>query len=137
MPFVIRPPLHSAVADDPSLTLTLVDPDHNDRAMLRDLQRWDWRVTRLNFDDEEFIEALVEVERDMKKRRRQTHAMDEDLVGYTPRPTLEDIWHDEAETKLMEEAYAEEQVERRLRIEEEDEGYVSASRLKSTHKLRS
>lgn len=129
MPFLIRPPLHSPEADDSSLVLTLIDPDHNDRSMLQDLKRWDWRITRHNFEDEEFIEALKEIEQDLKRRRRHSHTVGNDLVGYTARPTLEDLWHDEAEKKLMEEAYVEEKEEQRLKVEQEAKGYVSASKL--------
>lgn len=127
MPFLVRPPLHHTNANDHSLTVIVIDPDHNDRSMLQDLIRWDWRVTRQDFDDDEFIEALKDVEQDLKKRRRHTHTVGDDLVGYPPRPTLEDIWHEEAGEKLIEEAYEEEEEEKREARAAESKGYVSVS----------
>jgi hypothetical protein len=122
MPFLIRPPPESSIAEEPSYTLTLIDPDHNDRSILQDLKRWGWRIARHDFDDDEFIEALKQAEQDVKKQRRHAHAVGKDMVGYTPRPTLEDVWHDEAERMLLEEAYEHEKEER----QGEAEMYVSA-----------
>jgi hypothetical protein len=122
MPFLIRPPPESSIAEEPSYTLTLIDPDHNDRSILQDLKRWGWRINRHDFDDDEFIEALKQAEQDLKKQRRHAHAVGKDMVGYTPRPTLEDVWHDEAERMLLEEAYEHEKEER----QGEAEMYVSA-----------
>lgn len=90
MPFLIRPPLHFPDATSTAPAYTLIEPDQNDRSILRDLRDWGWRITCHQFDDEDFIDALKQVERDAKKRRRQTHAIAGDLYGYNERPTLDD-----------------------------------------------
>jgi hypothetical protein len=105
MPFLVRPPPESAAADDPSLTYTVIEPDPGDRAILRDLKTWGWRVTRLDLSDEEFIDALKTVEKDAKRRRRQTHAVAGEVLGYYGRPSLDELWVTEAEKMLEGSAY--------------------------------
>jgi hypothetical protein len=109
MPFVIRPPLNSTAADDPSLIFTVVEPEPYERLILRDLKARYWRITRHGFGDDEFIDALKQIEKDIKKRRRQTHAIGGELYGYNARRTLEQIWELEAERMLNKEAYEEPQ----------------------------
>jgi transposase len=105
MPFVIRPPLNSTAADDPSLTFTIIEPEPYERLILRDLKAWDWRIARHGFGDEDFITAMKQIEKDIKKRRRQTHAIGDELYGYNARRTLKQVWELEAERMLNEEAY--------------------------------
>jgi len=126
MPFLIRPPPDSAAANNPSLTYTLLEPDQNERSMLRDLRDWGWRISRHDFSDEEFIAALTQVEKDKRKRRRHTHALGDDLFGYVERPELEDVWHEEAQRKYAERLWEEEGEERGDREEGGKEMYVSA-----------
>jgi hypothetical protein len=121
MPFVIRPPLDSAAADNPSLTYTIIEPDPSEHSILRDLQSWDWRVTRYGFGDEDYIEASKQIERDIKKRRRQTHAIAGELYGYNERLTLEEVWEFEAERILEERAYEEREDLRKNTVIAEDE----------------
>jgi hypothetical protein len=109
MPFVIRPPLNSTAADDPSLIFTVVEPEPYERLILRDLKARYWRITRHGFGDDEFIDALKQIEKDIKKRRRQTYAIGGELYGYNARRTLEQIWELEAERMLNKEAYEEPQ----------------------------
>lgn len=105
MPFLIRPRLHYIDADTPQLTYTIIEPDHNERTILRDLQEWGWYITRHDVDDEEFIEAMKSVKKDVKKRRRRTHVIGSELHGYQERLTLEDLWEIEAERALEEDAF--------------------------------
>jgi hypothetical protein len=105
MPFLIQPASDSVAAEHPSLVHTLIEPDPSERLILQDLQAWGWRVTQHNFGDDEFIAALKQIEKDVKRRRRQTHAIAGELHGYHERPTLEDIWEHEAERMLGESAY--------------------------------
>ncbi|KAF2829315.1 hypothetical protein CC86DRAFT_437077 [Ophiobolus disseminans] len=112
MPFLIRPPLNSAAAEEHSLILTLIEPDKNDCSMLRDLRDWGWRISRHDFHDEEFIEALTQSERNAKQRRRHTRTVGNELYGYVEKPTLEDIWMEEAPDRFLEELDDEEMKER-------------------------
>lgn len=105
MPFLIRPASDSAATEDPSLVHTLIEPDHNEQLILQDLQTCGWRITRHEFSDDDFVAALMHVEKDVKRRRRQTHAIAGELHGYRERPTLEDIWEYEVEGMLGESAY--------------------------------
>jgi hypothetical protein len=118
MPLLIQPPRFSSAARDPGLVYTIIEPDPSEQIILQDLQTWGWRVTQHDFGDEEFIDALKLIEKDIKRRRRQTHAIAGELYGYNERPTLEDIWAKEAERMLGEDAY---EAERR-----KVEMYVSA-----------
>ncbi|KAL5114795.1 hypothetical protein ACEQ8H_007288 [Pleosporales sp. CAS-2024a] len=102
MPFLVRPPMDSTEADDPGRTYIVIEPDHNERTILRDLQFWKWRITRHDFAEEEFIKTLTAIERDVKRRRRQLHAIAGDLHGYSERLTLEQVWEREAERALEE-----------------------------------
>jgi hypothetical protein len=120
MPFVIRPPLNSPAADDTSVIYTIIEPEPYERLILRDLQAWDWRVTRHDFGDEEFADALKKIEKDVKKRRRQTHAIRGELYGYHARPTLE-VWESEAERMLDQGAYNEQQDPQRSAVIEDEE----------------
>jgi hypothetical protein len=121
MPFVIRPPLNCPAADDTSVIYTIIEPEPYERLILRDLQAWDWRVTRHDFGDEEFADALKKIEKDFKKRRRQTHAIRGELYGYHARPTLEQVWESEAERMLDQGAYNKQQDPRRSAVIEDEE----------------
>lgn len=106
MPFLIRPPLESTAATQ-DLVFTLFESDHNDRSMLRQLRDWGWRISRHEYHDEEFIEALTEEEKEVKERRRHSHAAG-DEGNYAEKPSLVDIWMEEAERALIEEEYEQE-----------------------------
>jgi hypothetical protein len=121
MPFVIRPPLNSTAVDDLGLTFTIIEPEPYERLILRGLKAWDWRIARYGFGDEDLITALKQIEKDIKKRRRQTHAIGGELYGYNARRTLEQVWELEAEGMLNEEAYEESQESRRNAVVENDE----------------
>jgi hypothetical protein len=99
MPFLIRPPLNYFLdePDDAQLTYTIIEPDDSERTILRDLQAWGWRITRHDFTDQVFIEGMTAIEKNMKKRRRQSHVVGDRLLGYEGRPTLEELWEREAE----------------------------------------
>jgi hypothetical protein len=105
MPFIVQPPQYSAVAGNPSLIYTIIEPDQTEEVMLQDLETWGWRVTEHSFGDEEFIDALKLIEKDTKRRRRQTHAVAGELHGYEERLTLENVWSKEADRMLGENAY--------------------------------
>jgi hypothetical protein len=87
------------------LTHAIINPDRNEEIILRDLQAWGWQITEYGFGDEEYIKVLKMMEKDVKKRRRQTHAIAGDLHGYHGRPTLVQIWESEAERMLQQSAY--------------------------------
>jgi hypothetical protein len=127
MPFVIRPPLDTAAANNPSLIYTIIEPDTSERSILQDLQAWDWRVTQYDFGDEDYTNALTQIERDIKKRRRQSYAIAGELHGYNKRPTLEEVWEFEAERMLEEAAYVERKDPRRTPIIEYDDECESRS----------
>jgi hypothetical protein len=124
MPFVIRPPLNSTAADDPSLIFTILEPEPYERLILRDLKAWYWRITRHGFGNDDFIDALKQIEKDIKKRRRQTHAIGGELYGYNARRTLEQVWELEAERMLNEETYEEPQGPRRDVVVENNEDEI-------------
>jgi len=46
------------------------------------------------------VQTLSAIEKDVKKRRRQTHAIAGELHGYRERMTLEGVWEMEAERAL-------------------------------------
>jgi hypothetical protein len=121
MPFVIHPPLNSPAADDTSVIYTIIEPEPYERLIFRDLQAWGWRVTRHDFGDEEFADALKKIEKDVKKRRRQTHAIRGELYGYHARPILEQVWESEAERMLEQGAYNKQQDPRRSAVIEDEE----------------
>jgi hypothetical protein len=100
MPFLIRPPLHTVEIDSPNLAHIVIEPDSNERTILHDLQAWGWRITRHDLNDAEFVHTLGAIERDVKRRRRQTHAIAGELHGYRERLTLEGVWEMEAERTL-------------------------------------
>lgn len=105
MPFLIRPASDSAAAEDPRLVYTLIEPDHEERLILQDLHDWGWCITQHEFGDDDYIAALKLIEKDVKKRRRQTHAIAGELHGYCERPSLDDIWKQEVDRMLCGSAY--------------------------------
>ena len=72
MPFLVRPPPEHAATDEYSHTYTIIEPDANDRTILRDLQHWGWLVSQHDFDDEDFIYALKGTEKDTRERKLET-----------------------------------------------------------------
>ncbi|QRC97102.1 hypothetical protein JI435_140120, partial [Parastagonospora nodorum SN15] len=100
MPFLIRPPQHTTDPNNPIHAHIVIEPDSNERTILHDLQAWGWRITRHDFNDAEFVYTLGAMERDVKRRRRQTHAIAGELHGYRERLTLEGVWEMEAERVL-------------------------------------
>jgi hypothetical protein len=106
MPFLIRPPLDSVDADYSIQTYFVIEPDHNDRTVMRDLLSWGWRITRHDFSDKDFIQTMIAIDKDVKTRRRQTHAIAGELHGYCERLTLEQVWDREAERVLVEDPHA-------------------------------
>jgi hypothetical protein len=107
MPFIIQPPLRFATANDQRLIYTIIEPNQSECTNLQDLQGWGWRITRHHFGNEEFIEVFKQIEKDIERRRRQTHAIAGELHGYHERPTLMDSWAQEVERMLGERAYEE------------------------------
>lgn len=105
MPLLVRPPLEISASDDLSLTHAIIDPDRHEEIILRDMQAWGWQITEHGFGDEEYINALKTIENDVKRRRRQKHAIAGDLHGYHGQPTLAEIWESEAERMLQQSAY--------------------------------
>jgi hypothetical protein len=105
MPLLVRSPLETSASDNLSLTHAIINPDRNEEIILRDLQACSWQITGHGFGDEEYIKALKMIEKDVKKRRHQTHAIAGDLHGYHGRPTLVQIWESEAERMLQQSAY--------------------------------
>jgi hypothetical protein len=105
MPLLVQPPRYSAAPDHSSLIYTIIEPDQSEQIILQDLQTWGWRVTQHGFGDEDFIDALKQVEKDVKRRRRQTHVIAGELHGYNEGPTLEEVWAREAERMLGNSAY--------------------------------
>jgi hypothetical protein len=108
MPFLVRSPPEYAATDDYSLTYTIIEPDANDRTILRDLQHWGWLVSQHDFDDEDFIYALKGIEKDTRERRRNTHAVAGEMLSHRCKPRLEELWELEARRMLENTAYDEE-----------------------------
>jgi hypothetical protein len=124
MPFLIRPPQTSAEAEDPGCRYTLIEPDDSEWSMLRDMHKWGWIITRHDFGDDLFIDALKQIEEDIKRRRRHTHAIAGELIGYKARPTLEDLWYEEGEKMLNRQAYEEEKSAPGRQLAKEDESFT-------------
>ncbi|KAH7068806.1 hypothetical protein BKA63DRAFT_569679 [Paraphoma chrysanthemicola] len=108
MPFLVRPPPEHAATDEYSHTYTIIEPDANDRTILRDLQHWGWLVSQHDFDDEDFIYALKGTEKDTRERKRNTHAVAGEMLSHRCKPTLEELWELEARRMLENTVYDEE-----------------------------
>jgi hypothetical protein len=134
MPFLVRPPLDLAVAENLGCTYTLIEPDDSEWSMLQDMHQWGWHITRHNFGDEVFIDALKQIERDVKRRRRHTHAIGGELIGYQTRPTLEDLWYEEGEKMLEQRAYEEEKNVLGRQLAEEDEFFTEEEHSQEAEK---
>lgn len=98
MPFIVAPPEDF----EDALLLTVIDADHSEVDMLRDLRDWGWNIVRRDSQDPEFIDALAQIEKDIRRRRRRTHAIAGEITGYRERPTLEEVWEVEARKKQRE-----------------------------------
>jgi len=99
MPYLVQPPAQSIDTCNPLLTYTLADPLSAEISILKDLQKWGWQVS-VHFEDEEpYIDAARETEKAIKKMRRRTQMMYGDVVGDSPRLTLEELWQREATKK--------------------------------------
>jgi hypothetical protein len=70
--------------------------------MLRDLQDWGWQVKRYNRNHEEYVKALEQIDKDIKRRRRCTYALAGRVHGYQERPTLDEVWEAEGRKKYEE-----------------------------------
>ena len=99
MPYLVQPPAQSIEACDPLLTYTLADPLPAEMSILEDLQKWGWQIS-VHFEDEEpYIDAGRKIEKAIKKMRRRTQMIYGDVVGDSPRLTLEEMWQREATKK--------------------------------------
>ncbi|KAF2031526.1 hypothetical protein EK21DRAFT_110896 [Setomelanomma holmii] len=105
MPFLVRPPASAAAADDILPTYAIMKPDAGERRILHDLVTWSWRVTQHDFDDVEFADALKELEKDARSKRRHAHAVAGELVGHNEKPSLDELWAAEARKMLEQAAY--------------------------------
>lgn len=97
MPFLISPPLHSPYTSNPLYTYTIPTLYDYEQPIIRDLETWGWIVTWHREDDKEYIDALKEIDKAEKRRRRRTQMVFGEMVGEGPRLTLEEVW--EAEGK--------------------------------------
>ncbi|KAI4628313.1 hypothetical protein J4E80_002451 [Alternaria sp. BMP 0032] len=105
MPYLVQPPAQSIDACNPLLTYTLADPLPAEISILKDLQKWGWQVS-VHFEDEEvYVDAVREIEKAIKKMRRRTQMIYGDVVGDSPRLTLEEMWQREATKKEEERQY--------------------------------
>jgi len=105
MPYLVQPPAQSIDAYNPLLTYTLADPLPAEISILKDLQKWGWQIS-VHFEDEEiYIDAARETEKAIKKMRRRTQMIYGDVVGDSPRLTLEEMWQREATKKEEERQY--------------------------------
>jgi hypothetical protein len=134
MPFLIRPPPDSVEAENPGSTHTLLVPDESEWSMLRDLCQWGWRITRHDFGDDIFIDALKQTKKDTKRRRRHTHAIAGELLGYTEGPTLEDLWCEEGEKMHAKKAYEEQKKVLGRQLVEEHEPFTEKKHSQEAEK---
>ncbi|KAI4942986.1 hypothetical protein J4E86_009933 [Alternaria arbusti] len=105
MPYLVQPPAQSIDAYNPLLTYTLADPLPAEISILQDLQKWGWQIS-VHFEDEEiYIDAARETEKAIKKMGRRTQMIYGDVVGDSPRLTLEEMWQREATKKEEERQY--------------------------------
>lgn len=88
---MIQPPLFSTHC---SSSLAIADPDHDEKAMLRDLRDWGWIITRCEYDDDEYVEALQNMRWTLGKRRLSG------LVNRGGAQTLKQIWTREGKKKV-------------------------------------
>jgi len=118
MPYLVQPPAQSIETCNPLLTYTLADPLPAEMSILEDLQKWGWQIS-VHFEDEEpYIYAGRKIEKAIKKMRRRTQMIYGDVVGDSPRLTLEEMWQREATKK---------EEERRYDINEKEEVHDAAS----------
>jgi hypothetical protein len=96
MPYLIKPPVHSINSCNPLFTYTLTNSTPFELRKLKDLQDWGWEVSVHFHDDRDYLDAIRETDKAIKKRRRRTQMLYGDLVGDGPRLTLEEVYEREA-----------------------------------------
>jgi hypothetical protein len=117
--YLIQPPAQSVDACNPLFTYSVEDPTREEMSHILDLWDWGWEVSLHPPNDPEYLEAIVETERAIKKRRWLTQFFDGDCLGGAPRMTLEQIWIGEAERRLRATLFVVEEEERGMgRLEE-------------------
>jgi hypothetical protein len=99
MTFLVQPPAHSVDAYNPLFIYTLADPISSELRILEDLQDWGWEISVHSHDDVIYLDAVRAIEKAIKTRRRRTQMIYGDMVGDSPRLTLEEMWHREATKK--------------------------------------
>ncbi|KAI4942081.1 hypothetical protein J4E91_010280 [Alternaria rosae] len=105
MPYLVQPPAQSIEACDPLFTYALGDPIPSEISILKDLQNWGWEVSVHFHDDATYLNATKEVEKAIKTRRRRTQMIHGDMVGDSPRLTLEELLQRETTKRLEQELY--------------------------------
>ncbi|KAG9194437.1 hypothetical protein G6011_04472 [Alternaria panax] len=100
MPYLLQPSAHSDDACNPLLAYTLADPTPSELSKLQQLQDWGWKVSVHFHDDAEYLKAMAETEKAIKKRRRGTQMMYGNMVGDGPRLTFEEVWEPGSAKKI-------------------------------------
>jgi hypothetical protein len=102
MAYLIQPPAQSVDACNPLFTYSIEYPSSSEMSvsMILDFQDWGWQVSLHRPNDPVYLEAMADLERAIKKRRRRTQLAFGDVVSDAPRLTLEEIWEGEAKRSL-------------------------------------
>ncbi|KAI4917306.1 hypothetical protein J4E90_003813 [Alternaria incomplexa] len=105
MPYLVQPPAQSSEACDPLFTYVLDDPIPSEIRILKDLKERGWEVSVHFHDDVVYLNATKEIGKAIKTIRRRTQIIHGDMVGDSPRLTLEEMWQREMTSKSEQELY--------------------------------
>jgi hypothetical protein len=100
MAYLIQPPAQSVDACNPLFTYSIEGTTRSEKAMILDFQDWGWEVSLHRPNDPVYLEAMADLDRAIKKRRRRTQLVFGDVVNDASRLTLEEIWEGEAMRRL-------------------------------------
>jgi len=105
MPYLVQPPAQSSEACDPLFTYVLDDPIPSEIRILKDLKERGWEVSVHFHDDVVYLNATKEIGKAIKTIRRRTQIIHGDMVGDSPRLTLEEMWQREMTSKSEQELF--------------------------------
>ncbi|KAI4636099.1 hypothetical protein J4E83_001053 [Alternaria metachromatica] len=105
MPYLVQPPAQSIEACDPLFTYVLDDPIPSEIRILKDLKERGWEVSVHFHDDAVYLNATKEIGKAIKAIRRRTQMIHGDMVGDSPRLTLEEMWQREMTSRSEQELY--------------------------------
>ena len=103
MPYLVQPPAQSIEACDPLFTYVLDDPIPSEIRILKDLKERGWEVSVHFHDDAVYLNATKEIGKAIKAIRRRTQMIHRDMVGDSPRLTLEEMWQREMTSRSEQE----------------------------------